>query len=247
MLHLLVNLFEGSHLAVKRLQQQNMNADNQGMLKLLYHEVTYQHCYMIDYIDLHAFWSTSSDIPATPPLLATECYDIPLESSIDGQRIKSSGSIPPSVECHLFPDPENLQAVFNWPGPDLLAATTQCEDIMVYMSAFIPARLLHWVEICLTELDQITDQTTEEYCFHLSATTYGREDLYWVRRQILDIISGSRDKQRSLFRLSLRPRTGLPTRFPDPACPLHTTHPTATCLNPNVFVQNLTDNKWPLW
>jgi hypothetical protein len=74
---------------------------------------------------------------------------------------------------------------------------------MVYMSALIPARLLHWVEICLTELDRITDQTIEKYRFHLSSTTYSREDLYWMRRQILDIISGPRDKQRSLFRLSL--------------------------------------------
>jgi hypothetical protein len=151
------------------------------------------------------------------------------------------------MECLLFPDPENLQAGFNWPGPDLLSATTQFEDVMVYMSAFVPARLLHWVEICLTELDQITDQTIEEYHFHLSSTTYGKEDLYWVRRQILDIISGCRDKQRSLFRLSLRRRTELLTHFPDSAYPLHTTHPTATCLNPDVFVQNLTDNRWPLW
>jgi hypothetical protein len=151
------------------------------------------------------------------------------------------------MECLLFPDPENLQAGFTWPGPDLLSAATEFEDVIVYMSAFIPARLLHWVEICLTELDQITDQTIEEYRFHLSSTTHGREDLYWVRRQILDIISGPRDKQRSLFRLSLRPGTELPRRFPDPECHLDTTHLTATCLNPDVFVQNLTGNKWPLW
>jgi hypothetical protein len=153
----------------------------------------------------------------------------------------------PSMECLLFPDPENLQVGFNWPGPDLLSAETQCEDVMVYMSAFIPARLLHRVEICLTEVDQITDQTIEEYRFHLSSTAYGREDLSWVRRQILDIISGPRNKQQGLFRLSLRPRTELPTRFPDPACLLHTMHPTATYLYPDVFVKDLTDNKWPLW
>jgi hypothetical protein len=247
MLHLLVNLLKDYNLAVKKLQQQNMKIDDKGMPRVLYHDVMYRAHYSLDYIDLHEFWSTSSDIPATPPVLVTECDDNPLDSSIEGQRVSSSGSIPPSVECHLFPDPENLQAGFNWPGPDLLAATTQCDDVMVYMSAFIPARLLHWVEICLTKLDQITGQMIEEHRFHLSRTTYGRDDLYWVRRQILDIISRPRDKQRSLFRLSLRSRTELPTCFPDPACPLHTTHTTSACLNPDVFVQNLTDHKWPLW
>jgi hypothetical protein len=225
-----------------------MKIDDKGMPKVLYHDLMYQAHYSLDYNDLHEFWSTSSDIPATPPLLATDCDDILLDATIGGQRIDSSGSIPPSVECLLFPDPENLQAGFNWPGPDLLSPTTQCEDVMVYMSAFIPARLLHWVEIRLTELDQITGQTIEEHLFHLSSTTYDREDLYWVRRQILDIISAPRDDQPRLFRLSLRPRTELPAYFPDPACPLHTTQPSATCLNPDVFVQNLIDNyRWPLW
>jgi hypothetical protein len=172
---------------------------------------------------------------------------MPLDSFLEGQPIDSSGSVPPLMECLLFPDPENPQAGFMWPGPDLLSDTTQFEDVMVYMSAFIPSRLLHWVEICLIELDQITDQTIEEYRFHLSSTTYGSKDLYWVRRQILDIISGPTIKQRRPFRLSLRPRTELPTQFLDPACPVHTTPPMATCLNPDVFVQNLTDNKWLLW
>jgi hypothetical protein len=208
----------------------------------------YQAHYNLDYIDLHGFWSNTSDTPATPPLLATDCDGISVDSTIGGQRIDSSGSLPHSVERLLFFDPENLQVGFNWPGPDLLSAETHCEDVMVYMSAFIPARLLRWVEICLTELDQITDQTIEEYRFHLSSSTYGREDLYWVRRQTLDIMSGPRDNQPRLFRLSLRPLTELPTYFPDPACPLHTTQPSSTCLNTDVFVQNLIDNyRWPLW
>jgi hypothetical protein len=119
---------------------------------------------------------------------------------------------------------------------------------MLYMSAFVPARLLHWVEIRLTELDQITGQTIEEHLFHLSSTKYDRGDLYWVCRQILDIISGPRDDRPRLFRLSLRPRTELPTYFPDPAFPLHTTQPLATCLNTDVYVQNVIDNyKWLLW
>jgi hypothetical protein len=195
----------------------------------------FQAHHSLDYIGLHEFWSTSSDIPATPPLLATECDGILLDSTIGGQRIDSSSSIPPSVDCLLFPDPENPQVAFNWPGPDL-------------MSAFVPARLLHWVEIRLTELDQLTGETIEEHLFYLSSTTYGRYDLYWVRRQILDIISGPRDDQPRLFRLSLRPRTELPTYLLDADFPLHTAQPLATCLNPDVFVQNLTDNcRWPLW
>ncbi|KAJ5900189.1 uncharacterized protein N7473_004259 [Penicillium subrubescens] len=224
-----------------------MKIDDQGVPKVVYHDLMYQAYSRPDYIDLPEFWSTSSDIPATPPLLATEYDDLPLDSFLEGQPIDSGGSLPPPMECLLFPDPGNLQSGFNWPGPDPLFANTQSEDVLVYMSASIPTRLLHWVDICLTELDQMTDQTIEKYRFHLSSTANGREDLYWVRRQILDIISGTRVKQRSLFRLSLRPRTELSTRFPDPACPLHTTQPSATCLDPDVFVQNLTDNRWPLW
>jgi hypothetical protein len=242
-----VDLWEDHHLIVKTPPQQDMKIDYKGVSKVAYHELVYQAHSRPDYIDLHEFWSTSSDIPATPPLLATECDNIPLNSFLEGQPIDSSSPLPPSMECLLFPDPENLQGGFNWPGPDLLSAETQVEDVIVYMSAFIPARLLHWMEICLTELDQITDQTIEEYSFHLSSTTYSREDLYWVRRQILDILSRPRDKQRSLFRLSLRPLTELPTHFPDSTVTLHMTHPTATCLDPDVFVKNLTDNKGPLW
>jgi hypothetical protein len=207
----------------------------------------FQAHHSLDYIGLHEFWSTSSDIPATPPLLATEC-DILRDPTIGGQQVDSNISIPPSVNCLLFPDPENPQAAFNWPGPDLLSPTTQCKDLMLYMSAFVPARILHWVEIRLMELDQLTGETIKEHRFHLSSTQYGRYDLYWVRRQILDIISGPREDQPRVFRLSLRPRTELPTYFPDADFPLHTTQPMATCLNPDVFVQNLTDNyRWPLW
>jgi hypothetical protein len=207
----------------------------------------FQAHHSLDYIGLHEFWSTSSDIPATPPLLATEC-DILRDPIIGGQQVDSNISIPPSVNCLLFPDPENPQAGFNWPGPDLLSPTTQCEDLMLYMSAFVPARILHWVEIRLTEVDQLTGETIKEHLFHLSSTTYGRYDLYWVRRQILDIISGPRDDQPGLFRLSLRPRTELATYLLDADFPLHTAQPLATCLNPDVFVQNLTDSyRWPLW
>jgi hypothetical protein len=177
--------------------------DDKGMPKVLYQDAMYQAHYSVDYIDLHEFWSNSSDIPATPPFLANDRDDILLDSTIGGQLIDSSGSIPPSVECLLFPDPENLQAAFNWPGPDLLSLPLNCEDVMLYMSAFVPARLLHWVEIRLTELDQITGETIEEHLFHLSSTKYDRGDLYWVCRQILDIISGPRDDQPRLFRLSL--------------------------------------------
>jgi hypothetical protein len=93
-------------------------------------------------------------------------------------------STPPPVECLLFPGPENLQAAFNWPGPDPLSPTTEFEDVIVYMSAFIPARLLHWVEIRLTELDQITGQTIKEHLFHLSSTNYYKSDLYWVADKV---------------------------------------------------------------
>jgi hypothetical protein len=163
----------------------------------MYQDAMYQaHC-SVDYVDLHEFWCNSSDIPATPP----------------------------PVECLLFPDPENLQAAFNWPAQDPLLPTTQFEDIIFYMSAFVPARLLHWVDIRLTELDQIMGQTIEEHLFHLPSTNYDKSDLYWVRRHILDIVSVPSNDRPRLFRLNLQPRTDLPTYLLDPAFPLYTTWP----------------------
>jgi hypothetical protein len=205
-------------------------------------DVMYQaHC-SVDYVDLHEFWCNSSEIPAIPPFLATDCDDPLLDTTIGGQLLDSSSSTPSPVECRLFPDPENLQVAFNWPGPDPLSPRTQFEDIIFYMSAFIPARLLHWVEIRLTELDQITGQTIEEHLFHLSSTKHDKSDLYCGRRQILDMVSVSSNDRPRLFRLNLQPRTDLPTYLLDPAIPFYTTRPLATCLNPDVFVQNLIGN-----
>jgi hypothetical protein len=85
-----------------------MKIDDKGMPKVLYQDVMYQAHYSVDYIDLHEFWSNSSDIPATPLFLANDLDDILLDSTIGGQLIDSSGSIPPSVECLLFPDPPRI-------------------------------------------------------------------------------------------------------------------------------------------
>lgn len=71
-----------------------------------------------------------------PPFLATDCDDILLDSTVGDHCSDSGGSIPPSVECVLFPDPENLQAAFRWLGPDLLSPTTQSEEIMLYVGIF---------------------------------------------------------------------------------------------------------------
>jgi hypothetical protein len=212
------------------------------MVCSIHQDVMYQaHC-SVDYLDLHEFWCNSSDIPAIPPRLATDCDDSLLDTTIGGQLLDSSSSTPPPVECLLSPDPENLQAAFNLPGPDPLSPTTQFNDIILYMSAFVPARLLHWVDIRLTELDQIMGQTIEEHLFHLPSTNYDKSDLYWVRRHILDIVSVPSNDRPRLFRLNLQPRTDLPTYLLDPAIPFYTTRPLATCLNPDVFVQNLIDN-----
>jgi hypothetical protein len=56
-----------------------MKIDDKGMRKVLYQDVMYQAHYSVDYIDLHEFWSNSSGIPATPPLLATDCDDVLLD------------------------------------------------------------------------------------------------------------------------------------------------------------------------
>jgi hypothetical protein len=199
------------------------------------------HC-SVDYLDLHEFWCNSSDIPAIPPRLATDCDDSLLDTTIGGQLLDSSSSTPPPVECLLSPDPENLQAAFNLPGPDPLSPTTQFNDIILYMSAFVPARLLHWVEIRLTQLDQITGQTIKEHRFHLSSANYDKSDLYWVRGHILDIVSVPNNNRPRLFLLNLQPRTDLPTYLLDPAFSFYTTRPLATCLNLHVFVRNLIDN-----
>jgi hypothetical protein len=199
------------------------------------------HC-SVDYLDLHEFWCNSSDIPAIPPRLATDCDDSLLDTTIGGQLLDSSSSTPPPVECLLSPDPENLQAAFNLPGPDPLSPTTQFNDIILYMSAFVPARLLHWVEIRLTQLDQITGQTIKKHRFHLSSANYDKSDLYWVRGHILDIVSVPNNNRPRLFLLNLQPRTDLPTYLLDPAFSFYTTRPLATCLNLHVFVRNLIEN-----
>jgi hypothetical protein len=61
-----------------------MKTDDKSMPKVGYHDLVYQAHASPDYIDLHEFWSTSSDIPATPPLLATEYDGIPLNSFLEG-------------------------------------------------------------------------------------------------------------------------------------------------------------------
>jgi hypothetical protein len=73
-----------------------MKIDYQGMPKGVYHGLIYQAHSKPGYIDLHEFWSSLSDIPATPPLLAAEYDEIPLNSFPEGQPIDSSGSLPPS-------------------------------------------------------------------------------------------------------------------------------------------------------
>jgi hypothetical protein len=65
------------------------------------------------------------------------------------------------------------------------------------MLAFVPARLLYWVEIRLTELDQITGQTIEEYLFYLLRLTMtkviytGCVDTFWT--SLLRLVMIGRD------------------------------------------------------
>jgi hypothetical protein len=177
------------------------------------------------------------------PSLASDRDGFLLDPTTEDQPVGSIAPTPLPIECILFPDPQNLQAGFMWPGPDPLSHTTETDDILLYMSAFVPARLLHWVVIHLTGLDRITGDTIEEHLFHLSPTKSARGDLCWVRRQMLSIISGPMDDEpRLFFRLFLRPGTEPLTYIPDTALPSQANLPSATCLNPDLFVHSLIEN-----
>lgn len=61
------------------------------------------HC-SVGYIDLHEFWSNSSEIPAKPPCLATDCDDCLLDITIGGQ-LDSSGNTCLASICYDRPGP----------------------------------------------------------------------------------------------------------------------------------------------
>ena len=111
------------------------------------------------------------------------------------------------------------------------------------MSAFFLTEEIHWVEVRLARLDQITGDMIGEHLFFLPRVETIMGNLRRIRGQMLDIISrtvtGSMDIS---FRLSLWPRMEpLPYSNHSAISPL-TALPTMPPLDPSFFVHNLLAN-----
>ena len=111
------------------------------------------------------------------------------------------------------------------------------------MSTFFLSEEIHWVDIRLARLDQITGDMIGEYLFFLPQVETVMGNLRRIRAQMLDIISqpvvGS---MASSFRLSLCPRMEPLPYSNYSAISRQATLPTIPPLDPSFFVYNLLRN-----
>lgn len=119
-----------------------MGASEDGTYSIFKCDIESSIMWSVGYFHFHEFWCNSSDVPAMPSCLAIDRSEYQLDQNTDDSNIRPSAPILLSIQCLLFPNPDNLQAGVQLPGPDPLSHTTEIDDIIVYMSAFVPARLL---------------------------------------------------------------------------------------------------------
>ena len=190
-------------------------------------------------LDLHAIWRESSGIPTPPPCLATDTAHGGLASPNSPAPAGDEAESSSLVKCFFHPNREDPSG-FEWTGPDPLSVSTQSEDIFLFMSAFFLREEIHWVEVRLARLDQITGDMIGEHLFFLPRVESVMGNICQTREQILIIISQTAVRSMaSSFRLSLWPRmepipfSGHSTLF-RPAI-----LPTMPSLDPSFFVRNL--------